>query len=445
MPAPHDPRYYINPANTAEARRLFAAAQDENDLPARAALYDQAAASFVSAGEPQNYVIALHNAAVTLKRADQPVEAQRRLDAALKKAERLDDAGLRSMVLNTLGGVQLGAGMEGAIQTYVNAATLARVAVDPHAEALASYNLAWAAFAAGDYEQCAQRLPQLPELTPDGGGPQFEGLASMTLARLHLRRGRFDVARPLLDWAHHAFDYAGFADFAALATFMMGTIACLEGDWAVGPATVLATLGGISQAGNRRATVPRLCALSALAARAGDAEEASRFAGRAAAWLADATPLVAALAGRLAAGGVNPEDPALVAALDELVARQPEVAPLPATLPWLHWRYGEAPAWAMPSAPEVAGRRLQVPPDQVVWSYYEDLSGGVDAGNYRFEARYQDLLRRRDPRLLSRLELDTEADGFNVVATSQADMALAMAWVNVLNPKPESNPAKFLD
>jgi hypothetical protein len=54
MQTPTDPLYQVKPENTAEARRLFLAAQHTNGLPARAALFGQSARVRVLRAKPES-------------------------------------------------------------------------------------------------------------------------------------------------------------------------------------------------------------------------------------------------------------------------------------------------------------------------------------------------------------------------------------------------------
>jgi tetratricopeptide (TPR) repeat protein len=428
---------------------LAAAARARGDRVAAVELYQQSGILWQELKSWQNMLATLNNLAALYSDLDDNDAAYKSARAATELAQKLDDSSALATAVNTLGVVADHSGdPETARTAYAKSLELAQSVGDPVRAARAIYNLGWVAFVTGDYAGARQRSGEAAGALAGAVEPVTEAYVSMLAGRLDIRQHAYESAQQRLGWAARTFHYAGHEEDAALASFAFGAAEYLAGDRESGRRRIEATFEGIRLSRNRRATAERLIGLSRLAAEAGAPEDAQAFgqlAQNIGSHLSD--PEIEGRARQLLVGGTyaGAADPGIIAAAAELDVRRAsgEIAEAPGAgdgpdLNWLEHDFGVAPpappAPAIPAPPgtEYVGpiRVVQPAQESAGWSIQQDVAGDIGVPSNRdAEASLMAVLRRRDPRLLSRLVFETGSGGLSIVSKSYEDIRVAAAWL----------------
>ena len=428
---------------------LASAARARGDRVAAVELYQQSGLLWQELKSWQNMLSTLNNLAALNSDLDDNESAYKSARAATELAQKLNDSSALAMAVNTLGVVADHTGdTETARTAYAKSLELARSVGDQVRAARALYNLGWVAFTTGDYAQARQRSREAAEAVAGAVDPVTQAYVGMLAGRLDIRQHAYERAQHRLGWAARTFHYAGREEDAALASFAFGSAEYLAGERESGRRRIEASFQGIRLTRNRHATAERLIGLSRLAAEAGAVEDAQAFgqlAQNIGSHLSD--PEIEGRARQLMVGGTyaGAADPGIIAAAAQLDVRRGggEIAETPVAgegmdLLWLEHDFGVAPppppAPAVPATPgiEYVGPIRIVLPAQESrgWSIQQDVAGAIGVPSNRdAQASLMAVLRRRDPRLLSRLAFETGAGGLSIISNSYEDIRVAAAWL----------------
>lgn len=428
---------------------LATAARARGDRVAAVEMYQQSGMLWQELKSWQNMLATLNNLAALYSDLDDNDAAYKSARAATELAQKLGDSRAMATAVNTLGVVADHTGdTETARTAYAKSLELARSVGDQVRVARALYNLAWVAFVTGDYAQARRRSREAAEALGGAVEPVTQAYLSLLAGRLDIRQQAYERAQQRLGWAARSFHYAGHEEDAALASFAFGSAEYLGGERENGRRRIEATFQGIRLNRNRQATAERLIGLSRLAAEAGAAEDAQAFgqlAQNIGSHLSD--PGIEARARQLLSGGAyaGAADPGIILAAAQLDVRRAsgEVAEAPVAgegpdLQWLEHDFGVAPRppapppVAAPPGTEYVGPIQVVHPvaDSYGWSIQQDVAGEIGVPNNRdAQASLMAVLRRRDPRLLSRLVFDSGSGGLSIVGRSYDDIRTAAAWL----------------
>jgi hypothetical protein len=435
----------------AQATALFqlaTAARARGDRVAAVEMFQQAGMLWQELKRWQNMLATLNNLAVLYSDLDDNDAAYKSARAATELAQKLGDSSALATAVNTLGVVADHTGdTETARTAYAKSLELARSVGDQVRTARALYNLGWLAFVRGDYAQARQHTREAADALAGAVEPVTQAYVSLLAGRLDVRQHAYDRAQQRLGWAARTFHYAGHEENAALASFAFGTAEYLAGERESGRRRIEATFDGIRLNRNRRATAERLIGLSRLAAEAGAAEDAQVFgqlAQNIGSHLSDLG--IEARARQLLSGGTyaGAADPGIISAAAQLDVRRAggEIAEAPGEgegvdLRWLEHDFGVAPPPPPPALGASPGAEY-IGPIQIVpgvagsegWSIQQDVAGEIGVPSNRdAEASLMAVLRRRDPRLLSRLVFETGSGGLSIASRSYEDIRVAAAWL----------------
>ena len=446
------------PGQAAALFGLAGAARTRGDRAGAVELYQQSGLLWQQLKSWKKMLSTLNSLAVVLIDMEDYEPAYKSARAATELAQKLGDSGALAMAVNTLGSVANNTGDHEAARTaFTKSLELAQAAGDPVRAARALYNLSWVAFVTGDYREARRASLQGAETIDDRVDPLVQAYLSMLGGRLDIRQHVYDRAKQRLGWAARTFHYAGEDEGAALASFAFGAAEFLSGDGQEGRRRIEATFQGIRLNRNRQATAQRLIGLSRLAAAAGAVQDGQAFGQLAlniGTHLSD--PRIEARARQLLSGAsyAGAADPGITHATAELdIGHAPGEEPeAPGTgdgadLRWLEHDFGVPPpalGTAPPDAPleaehvgsiEILDLREAGPG----WSIRRDVAREIGVANNRdAQASFEAVLRRRDPRLLSRLEFENEPSRVGIVSHSHEDIRAAAAWLASMFKSAES-------